>query len=465
MKGLGKGKIIGLITIILTMVISLTVIVAVLLVKGFGDMNFDFDFNFGNEKEVIIERPEQVLNEDSNNVFKYVIEDQSNKEVNPSLYPYYDNKKELYGYMNENGEIIIEAEFTDAKFYSDGLARVKNNQYESGYIDENGEVVIEFQSGCNDDFYKGVTIKSEGRSQYLIDKAGNRVSEEYKDLYRRTGGYTTDGLFSRKIITSEGNEIKVSKDCGRFEEINGNVIYNNSRAYIANKDSENILDKSYSYISTYEKGTFVTAKWEDDRRALKVIDIYGYDVEFKENYKLIEDLDVNEVKDILIFIDISTSEYVTTDRAGNILGRFNGAEYDEVEVLNSAIKVTKDDKTGVLNPRGENIIPLEVCNIYQNAGGTLEKSVEEESVFFTPKGKVITKGKSLYPEVNGNFYVLRNDDTYSVYNNNGDCIKENISKEFSIDVYNDLLLISKGYGEDMERMYYKSNGEILEFNK
>lgn len=60
-------------------------------------------------------------------------------------------KSDLWGFCDENGEIIIEPEYNGARSFSNGLAAVcKNNKW--GYIDNNSEVVIDYTFTAANDF-------------------------------------------------------------------------------------------------------------------------------------------------------------------------------------------------------------------------------------------------------------------------------------------------------------------------
>lgn len=65
-------------------------------------------------------------------------------EIRGNPYPYYGNKfclvirNGLFGYINENGDIVISPKYEEANFFYKGLARVKPPGRDWGYIDEYG---------------------------------------------------------------------------------------------------------------------------------------------------------------------------------------------------------------------------------------------------------------------------------------------------------------------------------------
>ena len=68
----------------------------------------------------------------------------------------------LWGFVNDNGEIIIEPQFLDAQTFSNGFAAVKNT-LNWGYIDIDNNVVIDFQfSECTDFSSSGSAFAKSG---------------------------------------------------------------------------------------------------------------------------------------------------------------------------------------------------------------------------------------------------------------------------------------------------------------
>src|SRR5438445_11278325 len=82
------------------------------------------------------------------------------------LYPIVENGK--FGYIDRNARIAIKPQFDDAKFFSEGLARVKIGK-KWGFIDRTGNVLIapqfelsssEEANNCSLDFHEGMAAVS-----------------------------------------------------------------------------------------------------------------------------------------------------------------------------------------------------------------------------------------------------------------------------------------------------------------
>ena len=86
------------------------------------------------------------------------------------LIPY--RKGSLWGYANENGQIVIPPKYERTYFFSsDGLARIKsNNMY--GYMDAQGKVVIVPKYSNAGDFYMGIAKVEQKKKIFCINLEG-----------------------------------------------------------------------------------------------------------------------------------------------------------------------------------------------------------------------------------------------------------------------------------------------------
>jgi hypothetical protein len=94
----------------------------------------------------------------------------------PTLYPIIElNQGEKFGYINSKGEIVIQPQFRQAWFFSEGLALACIEHRKCGYIDETGKFVINPQFQFGSRFSEGLAgVEIEGKLGY-IDKTGKFV--------------------------------------------------------------------------------------------------------------------------------------------------------------------------------------------------------------------------------------------------------------------------------------------------
>ena len=93
-----------------------------------------------------------------------------------SLIPVYDGKK--WGYIDQKGNYVISPQFSDADWFSDGLARVVDKDGKFGFIDEKGTYKIPSKYVHATIFHEGLAfVVEEGGRPVCIDKDGERVFE------------------------------------------------------------------------------------------------------------------------------------------------------------------------------------------------------------------------------------------------------------------------------------------------
>jgi len=204
--------------------------------------------------------------------------------------------EELHGYMDKTGEIVIEPQFYSAKGFKDGFARVQleptevdweeiNSQKseiptkrsiveEWGYINKDGDLIIEPKYNYACDFYEGlahVGYLSENGYMYktgYINKDGEHVIEpKYIQIYRFEGNFKNDlALVPYEIsdtletkftfINKEGKEV-----LGPFDfayEFSEGLAYasKNGKNYYINEDGEVVfeLDPKYKIYGEFKDG-------------------------------------------------------------------------------------------------------------------------------------------------------------------------------------------------------------------
>ena len=120
-------------------------------------------------------------------------------------------KDGLFGYIDYNGNVVVEPQYKDAKDFSDGLAAVmKDKLY--GYIDTKGNLVIDYKYLLAQDFNSGLAHVIEDYSvmtkeQYFINKEGNKVIDTNK--YQIVLGFYGDmGL----VEAADGEYGVINKD-------------------------------------------------------------------------------------------------------------------------------------------------------------------------------------------------------------------------------------------------------------
>ena len=139
----------------------------------------------------------------------------------------------VFGYINKNGEYIINPQFEYASWFSEGLASVGiGDKY--GYINKKGEIAINPQYEGASDFYEGLAAVKIGEKWGFINKKG-QIAIEPKYNFQPSG--FRNGLAKvvfQKNICNESLGIKYYEVTWGYIDKSGNMVYNNmkEREYI-----------------------------------------------------------------------------------------------------------------------------------------------------------------------------------------------------------------------------------------
>lgn len=103
----------------------------------------------------------------------------------PKLFPFKDESTGLWGYQDQDKNIVIQAKYVNVNDFSEGLACVRTGKGDNGqymYIDENDNVIISGPYYGAYDFSEGIAlIRTGGPENYkyhYIDKKGNRLFDK-----------------------------------------------------------------------------------------------------------------------------------------------------------------------------------------------------------------------------------------------------------------------------------------------
>lgn len=121
----------------------------------------------------------------------------SGKET-PELFPIRQNGK--VGYINRNGEIVIQPQFADALYFFDGLAVACIEMYKCGYIDSSGKFVINPQFKSAIRFSEGLGGVIVEDKLGFVDKTGKFVINPQFDVVGDfMSGFFSEGLANIKV--------------------------------------------------------------------------------------------------------------------------------------------------------------------------------------------------------------------------------------------------------------------------
>lgn len=109
---------------------------------------------------------------------------------------------EKWGFINSDGEIKINPQFTDARVFADNRSAVKTKDDKWGFIDTNGTYIINPMYKSVSDFNEGIAVVARPNAKpEFIDTAGNVLCMINDALYAET---VFEGL--AKFVSKEDNK-------------------------------------------------------------------------------------------------------------------------------------------------------------------------------------------------------------------------------------------------------------------
>jgi len=242
------------------------------------------------------------------------------------LFPIEQNQ--LYGYINIQGEIVLQPQFQRAGKFNEGLACVQFNARKWGYINSKGDIAIEFLNYAAMDFDEGLAILTSLSNitpkAVIIDKYGNIISRNNYDLL-----------------------LPYSNGLALFKAENGKLGYINKLGNIT-------IDPVYGFAYPFNNGLArvrIDGKWGyiGTDGEIRLVPVYSTAESFKEDLAAVN----NPLTDDSNIVFIDNTGNVVID--GNILmsrGFSEGfAKYQEETEAPNCILV------GYMDKNGEIVIP------------------------------------------------------------------------------------------------------------
>ena len=291
-------------------------------------------------------------------------------------------KNGKYGFVDKTGKEVIPFVYNYAEPFSDGLARVTNNQWKDGFIDKTGKLVIpysfEFNSSHNDCFSEGLAFNVKDMHHYFIDKSGKQVfdcgegvvfspfseglvSVALYDLGDYTYGYM-DKTGKLVIPYSYLSANPFSEGLACVENRNHNIVY-------IDKNGKVVITVTYDNAGSFSEGLALVSKYEDDRPK------YGY---IDKNGKLVIPLSfawegASSFSDGLARI-MKEEKYGYIDKTGKIV---IPCIYDEAEDFCGGVAVVSlNGEFGIIDKTGK----ITALGIYDDLGAWDHEGEEDEGI-------------------------------------------------------------------------------------
>lgn len=269
-----------------------------------------------------------------------------------SLIPVYDGK--MWGYIDQKGKYVINPQFEDAGWFSDGLACVEDKDGKFGFINKKGTYKIPSKYVHATVFHEGLAfVVEEGSRPVCINKNGERV---FVCTIAEGVSCFCDGLASFYIMNDKGE-----KRYGYYDK-KGNVVVNpqfkaagcfiDGLAIVSdNEDKWGYIDKKGKYVINPQFE--ISYPFSEGLAAFMSGDKWGYidkkgkyviNPQFEESYNFISGMAVVKQGDRFGYID-KGGKFVVNPQF-EICGGFTYGE-------GLALFTTDDEKVGYIDKDGK----------------------------------------------------------------------------------------------------------------
>ena len=226
-------------------------------------------------------------------------------------------ENDKYGVIDSNEKEIIPCEYKLIKDCSDGMFLVKNMDDKYGFMNTNGELVVDFEYIDGYSFKNGIGVLTSDEGSTYFNTSGQVVGLQNCALEGEVGTYNTSdylaiedkdtGLFG--YIDVQGNYKIPCKWQYVTNFCNGlALVYDDTGGYVIDMDEniiipQNIIAKYARITTAFDKGLLIVYKIDNscgvlNKEGKEIISCSeeNKDIQIKDNYILVRLEDNKEIK-------------------------------------------------------------------------------------------------------------------------------------------------------------------------
>jgi hypothetical protein len=318
-----------------------------------------------------------------------------------------------WGYIDSLGYMVIQPQYLDAAYFSEGLAAVELPSG-SGYIDHKNTVVIPCIYDYAMDFHDGwANIFGEGGTGF-INKVGSSMRtiriDGAEDFDNGFAAVSRDGKYG--VIDTSGalvidlkydftsiymNYVEADRDGGEvLVDMQGNEVIPygyNSFIWYGDYFVEVDGDEGEGIVDIRGKGKEVIPPMYDDVTVYQELGLIGavldtmsylFTLEGKQIFRPIRDWDVENGNEIIVELGGKSG---LIDYKGNILVPL---KYDFIGMIHEGVAYANvDDKSGMVDARGKVVVPFIYDWVSAISDGLAVCSKDGKHGYINAKGEVI----------------------------------------------------------------------------
>ncbi len=226
--------------------------------------------------------------------------------------------EDRWGYINADGRVVIQPQFSAASHFEDGVAAVRSSSWGWGFIGPDGEYVIEPQFSSARGFSEGVAaVRFDGRWGFINRDGSFVINPSFTGAYPYSDGraFIRTSDWDWEYVDRDGNVIRTD-DTPRFDE-NDEGTFNDGLALVRR-------DGTFGYIDTATR-PFIPLQYtearafSDGRAAIKISDRWGYIDTAKNTVIDPQYISAGSFMDGLAPVRASGNTWGYIDRSGNVV--------------------------------------------------------------------------------------------------------------------------------------------------
>lgn len=398
---------------------------------------------------------------------KYGFTNDRGNEITPYMYDYaYPLSEglacvrldEKYGFIDHKGNMVIPFTYDKASPFSEGLAYfAAGDKY--GFIDKNGDVVFFLNCDSVSSFKEGLAYFSDGGKYGYINKKGE---VEIKPIYD-DAGYFQDGLAKVRVglklgvIDKNGREI-VQADYDDISFDSGFILAESDGKYVCFDKNGNMI-----FRTVYDSITMLPGEdW-----AIVYLGDHPQIVDFKGNIK------VSAKYDSIAYYGSEYGDGMIEVRINGKIGFLDLTDFSEVVppvndwaslFTRGRAVVEKGNRCGVIDKKGNIVVPLNYDNVEIFHNGTLILNQRGKYVLADINGKIINNNR--YESINeiGSCYIIEAGGKYGILDGNGTEVVAPVYDYIPTGEYNRVYnsknyFIATVYGSESKDCIIKAGGD------
>jgi hypothetical protein len=171
----------------------------------------------------------------------------------------YGDEYEKYGYIDENGNIIIPVKYKIAHDFEKGRALVANEDYKYGFIDKTGNEIVACKYSKLYPYINEYAKYETENASGIIDINGNEIPVKEYSKYRSSFYYLSDWELNDMPFMNYGGIISISKDENNLIDIS--IVQVSPGGGITEEVGNSFFNGFQMTGHTVEKGSFRDAKF------------------------------------------------------------------------------------------------------------------------------------------------------------------------------------------------------------